>query len=285
MVEDWHIFESAAVATYNRLSMIKRDYSVEHMITDRLIQRLAWLKTKPAQVIDLGCGSGYSTHQLTVQFPDAQVTGVDVCQNRLSQAKQDYPDQQFILSDTLKLPFGDHCIDLIVADMVLPWVNDIERWFTEIARVLTVDGVLLFTTLGPNTFHELRDSWRHDDYPHVHEFYDMHDLGDLLVNQRWIDPVTDADEIQIYYSSVKAMCRDLKCHGIQNYHNRRRLGLIGKQRWQVLENNYQQYQRVDAKLPLTFEVVYGHAIAPGRSKSVAEDGCVYVPVSDIGILG
>ena len=63
----------------------------------------------------------------------------------------------------------------------------------------------------------------------------------------------------------------------------RRTGLVGKKRWEMLEHHYQEYQRKDTKLPLTIEVIYGHAIAPGRSKRVAEDGCVYVPVSDIGI--
>jgi malonyl-CoA O-methyltransferase len=69
----------------------------------------------------------------------------------------------------------------------------------------------LFSTYGPDTLIELRSAWAQiDDYKHVNDFYDMHDIGDLMQNLNFMDSVLDTEKIIIQYDNVKQLQKDLK---------------------------------------------------------------------------
>ncbi len=54
--------------------------------------------------------------------------------------------------------------------------------FKEFSRILKPGGVVIFSTLGPDTLKELRAAFTGvDGYEHVNQFIDMHDIGDALV--------------------------------------------------------------------------------------------------------
>ena len=72
---------------------------------------------------------------------------------------------------------------------MLQWVGDLPAALAEIHRVLAVDGLLTFTTFGPDTLKELRRVRRIDGHAHVGSFIDMHDIGDMLVAAGFADPV------------------------------------------------------------------------------------------------
>jgi malonyl-CoA O-methyltransferase len=54
---------------------------------------------------------------------------------------------------------------------------------------------------------------------------------------------------------------DLKAIGANNATAGRGQGLMGKNAWKVLVENYEGLRR-DGKLPATYEVIYGHAWKP-----------------------
>jgi malonyl-CoA O-methyltransferase len=64
---------------------------------------------------------------------------------------------------------------------MLQWLHDPLPALKEIHRVLEVGGMLMFSTLGPDTLKELRAALPPSDAEHLHRFIDMHDLGDALV--------------------------------------------------------------------------------------------------------
>ena len=89
----------------------------------------------------------------------------------------------------------------------------------------------------------------------------MHDIGDMLVDCGFADPVIDMETFTLTYDDVRAVMRDLKAIGAHNAAADRPSALSGKQWLAAVEQKYEGFRR-DGKLPATFEVIYGHAWRP-----------------------
>ena len=136
--------------------------------------------------------------------------------------------------------------------------------------MLRVGGLLTFTTFGPDTLRELRAAFAGvDRATHVSRFIDMHDLGDMLVNTGFAEPVVDMEKLTLTYADATALMRDLKAIGAHNATLGRPRGLTGRARWQRMLEALETFRR-DDRLPATFEVVYGHAWKP--EPRVSADG-------------
>jgi malonyl-CoA O-methyltransferase len=103
----------------------------------------------------------------------------------------------------------------------------------------------------------------------VHNFDDMHDVGDLLVACGFADPVMDMETITLTYPDVNALVQDLRRTGATNRTVQRRRGLTGSVLWQGAREAYETFRR-DGRLPATFEVIYGHAWKP--QPRLSDDG-------------
>ncbi len=163
---------------------------------------------------------------------------------------------------------------------MLPWCEDIDAVFAEVARVLRPQGLFTFTTVGPDTLGELRAAWRSADRAeHVHPFTDMHDLGDGLVRAGLAEPVLDVSRFTLTYPDAGALMRDLKATGAQNATSRRARGLTGRKRMDAMAAAYEEF-RADGTLPASVEAVFGQAW--GALEHRGRDGEFAFPVSDIG---
>jgi malonyl-CoA O-methyltransferase len=235
---------------------------IQAEIGERLFERLDYLKIVPRYVLDLGCGPGNFTGRLKKYYPNAQVIGVDVAMNMLGVAKKKQSWRHkwnLVNADMSALPFDSGVFDLVFANQVIHWGN-LPNVFSELNRVMNSNGCLMFSTLGPDTFRELRQAFTAiDQYAHVNDFIDMHDVGDYLLKEYFLDPVVDMEILTAHYSNVMSMLRSLKAQGVRNIHPQRNRGLTNKALWQKLEQSIQAFKTPEGKLPLTYEVVYGHA--------------------------
>lgn len=157
------------------------------------------------------------------------------------------------------LPFLAERFDLLVSNCVFQWCEDLPRLFKECQRVLSVQGNLFFSSFGPDSLQELKScSQVISQTPHVHDFIDMHEIGDILLSQHFTDPIVDMEKITTYYPSVHSILLDLKKIGATNQHIQRTRGLTGKS-WLIrLEQEYEKL-RTPQGLPVSWEVIYGHA--------------------------
>jgi malonyl-CoA O-methyltransferase len=163
---------------------------------------------------------------------------------------------------------------MVWSNLALQWVNDPPRTFAEMRRVLMPGGLLMFSTFGPDTLKELRQTFGTlDGHAHVNRFLDMHDIGDALMRAGFAAPVMDMEKVTLTYDDLAGLMRDLKALGAHNANQGRGRGLLGKSAWQRLQQQYEALRR-DGKLPATYEVVYGHAWkgekkpAPGEAQVV-----------------
>jgi malonyl-CoA O-methyltransferase len=268
---------SRAVATYDAAAVLQRE------VGTRMAQRLDYVKLAPAVIVDAGCGTGEAVGELGIRYPGATVLAFDIALPMVEAARKrartqrsllrrllqplttrGAPPPQFVCADINALPFAGVCADLIWSNLALQWVNDLPRAITEFRRVLKVGGLLSFTTFGPDTLREIRSAFaRAGGATYTNRFVDMHDIGDMLVDAGFADPVMDMERIVLTYESPRALLAELKSIGATNRTRGRLRGLMGRQRFERATRALEAL-RDGGRIPATFEVIYGHAwkVAP-----------------------
>lgn len=267
-------FEAAA-SHYDLSAVLQRE------IADRLLERLDYVRLDPGRVLDLGCGTGYAIQPLHRRYRRAQVIALDFALPMLHQARRRGGWARrpgCLCADMEHLPLVDASVDLILSSATLQWCSDVRKTFAECLRVLRPGGLLMFTTLGPDTLKELRAAWSEvDGYTHVSQFIDMHDLGDALMQTRFADPVMDSERLTLTYARLRDLMTDLKGIGARNATSQRPRGLTGPRRFAALESVYETYRR-DGRLPASYEVIYGQAWVPEQGRVL---GGVAVPLDSV----
>lgn len=241
-----------------------------------LLQRLQELSLEPATVLDLGAGTGHGARELRQRFPRAQIVATDIAEPMLVAARRQrrwWRRFDRVAADAYRLPFRNHCFELVFSNLMFQWCDDMAAAFAETRRVLKPGGRLLFTTFGPDTLVELRLAWAEagDAANHVNRFFDMHDVGDALLQAGFAEPVLDVDRIQLRYPDVRALLGNLKAIGAHNVTEGRARGLTGVGKFKAMTAAYER-QRRDDGLPVTYEVIF--ATAWGGETSAAAVGRV-----------
>jgi malonyl-CoA O-methyltransferase len=257
----------AAAATFD-------DADFVHAHTrDALLQRLAPVRVDAAVVVDLGTATGTSCPLLARRFRGASIIGVDIARNmlRAARAKRRWlARHRFVQADATRLPFADRGVDVVFANLLLPWIADPAALFAEVARVLRRDGLFAFSALGPDSLGELRQAWEHaDGLPRTSPFPDMHDLGDAAARAGLADPVLDVDRLRVTYRDAGALFADLAAMGARRTSPGEPRGLAGKQLHRARLDALEAY-RVGGVLEFELELVYGHCWGSGGSGSAGE---------------
>jgi len=254
---------SNAADTYNSVAFLQKE------VANRLIERLDLVTMQPDSILDVGSGTGYCGKLIEQRYKSSQVYSLDIAHGMLCYAKQSQgffqklrSNKQFICGDAESLPVKNESMDMLVSSLAIQWVADLEKTFRQFRSTLKPGGLLMFSSMGPDTLKELRQAWAAvDDYVHVSAFFDMHDVGDALMRAGFSDPVMDVETITLTYDTVDVLMSDLKALGSRNATKGRTKGLMGKNKIQQMKNVYEKF-RQDGLLPATYEVVYGHAWIP-----------------------
>lgn len=255
-------FDKAA-ESYDAAAILQQE------VASRLVERMDLMTMQPMSIIDAGSGTGFISHLLAERYPRAKITAVDLALNMLKQARSKRSFKQrwnkrfnYVNAEVENLPFADASVELVISSLTLQWCQDLPKVFSEIRRVLAPGGLLLFSSFGPDTLKELRQSWAAvDEAPHVNEFIDMHDVGDALLQSGFADPVMDMEMLTLTYKDVQSVMRDLKQIGAHNVMQGRSQTITGKNKLKKMIDAYEAF-RVDDVIPVSHEIVYGHAWLP-----------------------
>lgn len=254
---------SKVAASYGEADFFARE------VDRRMQERLDYVKIEPQRILDLGCSRGASFPALAARYPSAQLVGLDVSPAMLDTGREQRVGWQRWLglgkqagplrlaADAANLPLKSRSTALVWSNLLLHWLDDPLPALAEAHRVLEVGGLLMFSTLGPDSLRELRAAFA-DGYAHTQRFIDMHDLGDMLVGCGFADPVMDMEVITLTYDDLDDMFAELRAAGSGCAMKARRHGLTGRGSLGAARAAYEAMRR-DGKLPATFEVVYGHA--------------------------
>ena len=142
----------------------KGSVELEHMHRYALAKKLASGK----RVLDLACGEGYGSSQLSEVA--ASVTGIDVDSQAIAHAQTRYQkaNLQFISASATSLPVGDQSFDLVVSFETIEHLIHQDEMLAEIRRVMAADGILLISS--PNKLN-YSDANNYSNPFHVKELY------------------------------------------------------------------------------------------------------------------
>lgn len=276
-----------AAETYDAAAVLQK------FVRTEMLTRLNLVAMHPKRILDAGCGTGHASAALIKKYPKTELISLDLALGMLKKTrlvnaslanriKQVFgqAQQYFLSADIEQLPLVDASVDMIFSNLAIQWCNDLDAAFVGMHRVLRTDGLLTFSTLGPDTLKELRAASKTGgDRVSVSRFFDMHDIGDALVRAGFSAPVLDVERVVLTYDNAIDVMRDLKAIGAHNAADGRGRGLQGRDFLKKITVKYEQFRR-EGKLPATFEVVYGHAWKPAsRPKTKIDLDAGFAPVT------
>ncbi len=260
--------DTAAVrAVLRRLSRQETPPWLHGEVARRMAERLSLVKTKPERIADWWSFLGAGGPLLQQAYPDALRIAVEPNTELLARSRAAHQEpwwspqrwrgraaQARAETDELDPP-----VQLVWANMMLHGVQDPPALFARWQRALEVNGFVMFSCFGPGTLRELRDLYRRLGWPApAAGFTDMHDLGDMLVQAGFADPVMDQETIRLSWSTPGALLAELRSLG--GNVSRDRAPCLRTPRWKaVLERELMSFAGADGRLTLSFEIAYGHA--------------------------
>lgn len=264
-------------------------------IAQRMLQRLSYIKIKPTSILDAGCGAAHCLEPLRSRYPNLDYIGLDNCQALLNTAQHRYaskpslwqklrnkPTQpvSFIKADLAQSGLPAESIDLIWSNMAVHWHSQPHAVIAEWRRLLKPQSLVMFSSLGPGSLVELRDAITdaglETDTP---QFVDMHDFGDLLLENGFLDPVMDQETITLTYKTAEKLLEDIRILG-GNPSLDRKPSLSTKAWIQKLLQALNKQRHQDGTIHLSIEVAYGHAWRANAIKKA--DGEHRISISSIG---
>ena len=250
---------AGAAKTYDSAAVLAREVGA------RMGARLDLVKITPNRVADIGCATGDGIRDLQARYRKSLPLALDFALPMLNAVRSRSPRLQrmtgrgprLVNADVRALPLAANTLGLAWSNLMLHWLDDPLPALRELHRVLEVNGLLVFATLGPDTLKELREAAAIVGAGDTAKrFLDMHDLGDMLVAAGFGDPVMDMEMITLSYPTPRAFLADQRHLGVRD-------ALLGRQGWRDWRRLLAAWPRDGGgRLPASFEIVYGHAWKP-----------------------
>jgi malonyl-CoA O-methyltransferase len=256
-----HSFGRAATG-YAEVAVLQRESE------SRLLEQLEVLEARvPARVLDVGSGPGRASGAMKGRWPRSEVVALDIALPMLGQVPKQtrfWRPIRRICGEAGALPFADGSFDLVFSNLCLQWVPDLPVALSEFRRVLRPQGLLLFSTFGPDTLIELREAYlaAGERQPPLSPFAAIQQVGDALVAAGFRNPVLERETYRLSYAEVMSLLRELRAIGAGDARSGRPRGLGGKSRQARMRAAYETLREADGRLPSTWEVIAAMAWAP-----------------------
>ena len=283
--------DAAAAARYLRRAAKAGEPPWLHAeVGRRMGDKLDAIRARPQSVIDWWSLQGASREVWAQRYPQASVCLVEPTADlaartreivrlpwwrKLWHARRGPATTVLEASDAATAPPAE----LLWANMMLHWVDDIPALFGCWHRALSPQGFLMFSSFGPDTVRELGTLYASMGWaPPTIAFTDMHDLGDMLVHAGFAEPVMDMERVTLTWPDAPSMLAELRTLGL-NARTDRHAGLRTPAWHRDLTDALKmKCSNADGRLQLSFELVYGHAF---RGAAPTRDGETRVALGDL----
>ena len=146
-----------------------RTFSVQHLCPYEYIKGFVNDKI----VLDAGTATGYGAYYLSEEA--REVKGIDIDNGIIAKAKKEYfrDNLDFKVNSVLDIEFEDEYFDIIVSSQVIEHIplDNLDKYLSEIYRVLKKDGIFFVSTLNLINNLKGRNPENYDKSPmHIKEF-------------------------------------------------------------------------------------------------------------------
>ncbi len=245
---------SRAVDSYNGVAKVQK------MAIDMTLEVLDQHDVTVRRVLDLGSGTGLARQPLIQRFGAEAYHALDLSLAMLMFAQQqDESKVNSICADIEHLPIMNNAISLMFSTSTLQWCHNLDTLLVDLRRAITPDGLLVFSTFGPNTLAELRYAFAQvDGGQHVQSFLSQQTLECTLEQTGFRHISLQSSHCVIEYSHPLQLLRDIKATGA-NYHSGGSRGCYGKAKFARMLANYPCSDVSQDLFPATYELIYGYA--------------------------
>jgi NADH dehydrogenase [ubiquinone] 1 alpha subcomplex assembly factor 5 len=235
------------------------DFLYSH-VAEELMARAREMQRDFEQVLDL---SSYPVKQYS-RVAVSQYTSVAEMQKNKGEWKDRTTATLHNFSTDEVLPFPSNAFDLTLSCFQAHWVNDLPKYLKSICQSLKPQGLFIGAFLGGNTLQELRESLLQAELslkggasPRISPMIQTKDAPLLLSQAGFINPVVDTEVIQVSYSSLVSLMKDLRGMGEANKLEDRLKTCTSRQLFEKAEEIYRSsYNAEKDKILATFEVIY-----------------------------
>ena len=102
----------------------------------------------PAEVLDIGCGTGRLLRKIAVRWPEAHLAGVDLAEGMVAQARTHTPGATITQAPAEALPLADGSVDLVTSTTSFHHWNDQAQGIREAVRVLRPGGLFALADMS-----------------------------------------------------------------------------------------------------------------------------------------
>jgi malonyl-CoA O-methyltransferase len=250
-------------------------------VARRMAERLTFIKLQPARVLDASPALGASADVLRLAYPDADLLWHEadaVLATRAADLRQRNWWQKLrgaSSGQVDELPARPE-VEMLWSNMALHACADLPALLARWQQSIAVGGFVMFSCLGPDAFVELRSLYARLGWGRpAPDWWDMHDVGDLMLKAGFADPVMDQERLRLTWASPDALLDDLRALG-GNLAPTRFAGLRGRAWKAALVEQLNLLRDTDGRLSLTVELVFGHAFKAAPRLAVAAETHVSV---------
>ncbi|MBH9553172.1 biotin synthase [Inhella gelatinilytica] len=252
-------------------------------LSARMAERLPLIKLEARSIVLWHSRVGGGSEAVRARYPEAQLVWVEEGAAALAARQQvarpwwqPWRTVNDCVCEPSELKAG--LSDMVWANLGVLGVNDPQAVFARWSYALAPQGYVLFSSLGPDSFLELRSLYAaHGWGAATPAWMDLHDLGDALLQAGFADPVMDQERLTLTWGCAEDLWRDLQALG-GNVAPDRFVGCRTpgwRARWLAAAESH--LRGPDGRLRLTLEFVCGHAIR-AEPRSTGEST---VPLSDL----
>lgn len=240
---------------------------LNELLAARMAERLQWIKAEVQEALLWQGLHGGGLEPLRARYPQARLRAVeDLAAPLLESRRRFWQRRDWVAPEQL----GDAPVQLIWASQLLHAEPDPRALLARWHGLLAVDGFLMFSAFGPDSFIELRRLYAAQGFGELAPAWvDLHDIGDLLVETGFAEPVMDQERITLSWAEPEALWRDLALLG-GNLHRDRFAGLRTPRWRRAWLQAVEQLRGPDGRLQLSLEFVCGHAIKPAPRPASGE---------------
>ncbi len=178
------------------------------------------------------------------------------------------------VSDEETLDLEEGAFDLVLHSLSLHWANDPVGQLVQVRRALKPDGLMIATTFGGRTLHELRASLAQAESqvlgglsPRVAPMGEIRDYGSLLQRAGFALPVADSLTLDVDYESALHLMHDLRAMGETNALAARSRHFTRRAVMSEADRIYaEQFSSSSSRVRATFEIVFLTGWAPSDNQ-------------------